>query len=211
LAGLAIGAAGVAALASGRSGSTTTEPTGDGAHVEWTAVSRPPSWASTRGSAKAVCAGRSEANFPGGFTSSRNLVLGPLVLIGGAYTDPLTVREFGGNKFPLLVKAGHTVTLHIVGGARRSAGLAYGPMPQGETTLGDTHQAVTFVACRPGRPGRRYRENGPSGSYADGVSVTFWAGFVLTRKPACVPLEVYVHRQRALGRVGLSLGRRCDP
>ena len=58
--------------------------------------------------AREDCSTRSEANFPGGFTSPRNLVVGPLVLIGGAYTDPATVRKFGGNKFPLLVKADET-------------------------------------------------------------------------------------------------------
>jgi hypothetical protein len=51
---------------------------------------------------------------------------------------------------------------------------------------------LTFVACQPGRSFRSYRPDGPSASYADGGAVTFWSGFVLTRRPACVPLEVYV-------------------
>jgi hypothetical protein len=51
---------------------------------------------------------------------------------------------------------------------------------------------MTFVACRPGRPPSSYRDYGPSASYADGQAVTFWSGFVVLRRPACVPLDVYV-------------------
>ena len=157
------------------------------------------------------CSTRSEAKFPGAFSDARNLVVGPLVLIGGAFTDAQTVREFGGNKFPLLVTAGHVATVRIASAARRTAGLAYGPLPQGrELTLRNTHRSVTFVACRPGKPLRRYSPTGPSGSYADGVAVTFWSGFVLTRTLACVPLQVYVDGAASPRRVGLPLGRTCD-
>jgi hypothetical protein len=124
-----------------------------------------------------------------------------LVLIGGAYTSAATAREFGGNKFPLLVKAGHSVTVRIARPARRTAGLAYGLLPQGELTLRDTHASVTFVACRRGEP---------SGNHADGVPITFWSGFVLTRRPACVPLEVHVDDEASPRRVGLALGRSCQ-
>jgi hypothetical protein len=155
------------------------------------------------------CSTRSEANFPGAFTSPDNLVVGPLVLVGGAYTDPATVREFGGNKFPLLVEAGHTVTVRLATDAPTTVGLAYGPLPEGETRLRDTYRSVTFVACRPGKASKRYSEDGPSGSYADDVAVTFWSGFVLTRAPACVPLDVHVDDEPSPRRVGLSLGSRC--
>jgi hypothetical protein len=153
---------------------------------------------------------RSEANFPGGFTDPRNLVVGPLALVGGAYTDPGTVREFGGNKFPLLVRAGHVVTVRIGRPARHAAALAYGPLPQRrEVKLNEAYQTVTFAACGPGRPSRQYRPEGPSGSHADGEVVTFWSGFVIARAPACIPLDVYVDDARSPQRVGLSLGRRC--
>jgi hypothetical protein len=144
------------------------------------------------------CTRRSEANFPGAFTSPRNLVVGPLVFDGAGEPTPASVvREFGGNKFPALVKAGHTVTVRLPQAARRFAGLAYGGLgnrvlPQGEVRLRDTAHTMTFVACQPGRPTRSYRDDGPSGSYADGQSVTFWSGFVVLRAPACVPLEIYV-------------------
>ncbi len=162
--------------------------------------------------AREDCSTRSEARFPGAFTDDRNLVVGPLVLIGGTYTDASTVRKFGGNKFPLLVKAGHTVTVRLARRGRRVAGLGYGPH-RGTTVraamLKDTYQRVTFVACRPGKPSGRYSPNGPSGSSADDVAVTFWSGFVLTSTPSCVPLDIYVDNEPSARRVGLSLGRRC--
>jgi hypothetical protein len=161
------------------------------------------------GGVRADCSTRSEASFPGAFTNPRNLVVGPLVLVGGGYTDAGTVREYGGNKFPLLVRAGHIVTVRLDRRRRRVAGLAYGPLPQGEVKLRDAHRQVTFVACRPGKPSERYSPAGPSASVAGGVAVTFWSGFVLTRAPACIPLDVYVDAARRPQRVGLALGRRC--
>ena len=56
---------------------------------------------------------------------------------------------------------------------------------------------------------RRYSANGPSGSYADDVPVTFWSGFVLTRAPACIPLDIHVDEAPAPRRAELALGRRC--
>jgi hypothetical protein len=158
------------------------------------------------------CARRSEAQFPAAFREPRNLVVGPLVLIDAAYTPPSTIREFGGNKFPLLVKAGHTVTVRV---RRRSAGLAYAGLgrrrlPDGEVRLQDTADTMTFVACRPGKPPQTYQADGPSSSYADREQVTFWSGFVLTRVASCVPLDVYVDDEPSARRVGLSLGRRCE-
>src|SRR5215210_3173094 len=46
------------------------------------------------GGAREDCSTRSEVSFPGAFSSPRNFVVGPLVLIGGAYNDAGTVREF---------------------------------------------------------------------------------------------------------------------
>jgi hypothetical protein len=162
------------------------------------------------------CARRSEANFPGAFTSPRSLVVGPLVLDGAGEATPASVvRNFGGNKFPLLVKAGHTVTVRLPRAVRSFAGLAYGglgngPLPEGRTRLRDTAHTMTFVACQPGRPTRSYRDEGPSGSYADGQSVTFWSGFVVMRKPACVPLEVYVDDEPSPRHAVIDMGgSRC--
>jgi hypothetical protein len=163
------------------------------------------------------CARRSEANFPGAFTDRRNLVVGPLALIGAAEPTPAgVVRKFGGNKFSLLVKAGQTVTVRLPR-AVRGLGLAYGGLgnrrlPEGEVRLRDAAHTMTFVACEPGRPTGSYRLDGPSGSYADGEAVTFWSGFVVARAPACVPLEVYVDHDRSPRHAAIDMGGgRCAP
>jgi hypothetical protein len=150
----------------------------------------------------ADCSMRSGADFPGAFVDSRNLVLGPLVWVGAAaYTPPDVVRRFGGNKFMLLVANGHRVTLQLSRRTRRGAGLAYGPLPQGEIGVEDAHRAVTLQACRRGEP---------SGSSIDSLAVTFWSGFVVTRRPACVPVYAWIddepHPRRVVVRMGV---RRC--
>jgi hypothetical protein len=138
------------------------------------------------------CSTRSFARFPGAFADPRNVVEGPLVLVGAAYTPPAVVREFGGNKFPLLVAAGHRVTLEVARRTHRVAALAYGPLPQGEIRHADGHRAVTFVACRRGR-------------------LTFWSGFVLAREPACIPIHAWVDDEPVPRRVVLRMGvRRCE-
>ena len=146
------------------------------------------------------CSTRSEASFPAAFTDPRNVVVGPLVLVGAAYTSPNTVREFGGNKFPALVRAGHRVTVAVARHARAIASLGYGPLPEGvELSPGDGHPVVTFIACEAGEP---------SGSTADGRPVTFWSGFVLSRTPGCVPLDVWVDDEPSPRRTALRMGAR---
>ena len=99
------------------------------------------------------CSTRSEALFPAAFTDPHNVVEGPLALIGAAYTPASTVREFGGNKFPALVRAGHRVTVAVARPARAAASLGYGPLPEGvELSPSDGHPVVTFIACEPGEP-----------------------------------------------------------
>lgn len=154
------------------------------------------------------CSRRSGADFPDAFESSRNLVVGPLVLEGGAESQrPSVIREFGGQKFALLVTAGHTVTVRLPQAERGFAGLAFGglgkrPLPDGEIQLRDTARTMTFVACRRGEP---------SGSHADGKAVTFWSGAVVMRAPACVALEIYVDDEPDAHHAMLDMGgrRRC--
>ncbi|HEX6696399.1 MAG TPA: hypothetical protein VF080_06370 [Solirubrobacteraceae bacterium] len=151
--------------------------------------------------AVASCATRSEAKFPKAFSDPRNVVVGPLVLIGAASTPASTVRRFGGQKFPALVRAGHRVTVALSPRTRRVASLGYGPLHvTGPLSVRDGHRVVTFIAC-----GRGVR----SGSSADGQPVTFWSGFVLTAAPRCVPLEVWVDDERTPRRVALAMGVRC--
>jgi len=148
----------------------------------------------------AGCGHQSIATFPGAFTSAENLVVGPLALIGaGEPTTPATVREFGGNKFPAVVRAGHTVTVEVRG---RRASLYYAKHGGGvltETRVADGDGAVTFRSC-----GRRRAE-----SDADGDPVTFWSGFVLVARPMCVRLTVRTGSDRAR-RAAIPLGLRCD-
>src|SRR3954469_11117179 len=98
------------------------------------------------------CSTRSEASFPAAFSDPRNVVVGPLVLVGASHTRAATVREFGGNKFPALVRAGHRVTVALSRRTRGAAGLGYGPLPEGvELRARDGHRVVTFIACRRGQ------------------------------------------------------------
>jgi len=150
-----------------------------------------------------TCGTQSAARFPGAFRSPRNLIVGPLALVGAGGT-PQFVRDGSGSerfqKFPLLVRADHRVTVEQSHSTRRGAGLAYGPLPQGEVHLADTHRVVTFVACA----------RGDSGSRADGRPVTFWSGGIVARSPRCVPLLVWVDDDRSPRRAVVRLGvRRC--
>ena len=148
------------------------------------------------------CSTRSEAAFPDAYSNPGNVVVGPLVLVGAADTPPETVREFGGDKFPALVRVGHRVTVALPRRVRPFAGLGYGPLPEGvELRPRDGHRVVTFIACRRGER---------SGSTAGRVPVTFWSGFVLTASPRCVPLEVWVDDERSPRRRSLRMGvSRC--
>jgi hypothetical protein len=153
-----------------------------------------PAFASARHElrARVDCSTRSQADFPGAFADPQNLVAGPLVMIGAArFTDARTVRRFGGNKFPLLVKAGHTATVQLA--ADDGASLTYGGLPEAKA-----FHSITFAACGPGR----------SASHADGAEVTFWSGFVRTREPACLALRISIDGGPPR-RMPLSLGVRC--
>jgi hypothetical protein len=147
------------------------------------------------------CATQSGAGFPGAFTGPRNLVVGPLALVGAGGTPHFvwdSTGKEGFQKFPLLVRENHRVTVELSQRTRRGAGLAYGPLPQGEVHLRDTHRVVTFIACR----------SGQSSSIADGQPVTFWSGSVLARSPRCVLLLVWVDNQPSPRRAVIRLGAR---
>jgi hypothetical protein len=147
------------------------------------------------------CSTQSGASFPGAYTSRANLVVGPLALIG-ARGAPAFASTFHGNKFPLLVRNGHRVTLELSLRTRRNgAGLAYGPLPQGDVVVGDAHRVVRFIAC-----GAHERTT----SDADGRPVTFWSGGIVVRSPRCVPVRVWIDGARAPRLVVVRLGvARC--
>jgi hypothetical protein len=152
-----------------------------------------------------TCATQSGADFPHAFTSPRNLVVGPLSLIGAGGSPSFAWNSRGTEgfqKFPLLVRSGHRVTVELSLRSRLGAGLAFGPLPQGETYLRDTYRVVTFVACRRGER---------SASNADGKPVTFWSGSVLARSPRCIHLLVRVDGERTPRRAVIRLGvQRCS-
>jgi hypothetical protein len=147
------------------------------------------------------CSTRSEAEFGGAFDDPRNLVVGPLVLVGAGEAQPASVVEsHGGQKFPLLVRAGHSVLVEVPAEAHELVALGYGPLPQGEVEFEDGHPAVRFEACAAG---------GASSSTAGpGKPVTFWSGFVLASEPTCAPLDVFVDNLAAR-RVEIALGADC--
>jgi hypothetical protein len=148
------------------------------------------------------CSGRSEANFPGAFEDPANLVVGPFVLVSAALpTTAGTVESIGGQKHPVLVRAGHEVTLRVPISARAYVSLGYGSLPQGDVTFQDGHPAVTFVACGP--------EEESGSRVAPGDPVTFWSGFVLARRPSCAPLDVYVDGEPRPRRIETPLGAAC--
>jgi hypothetical protein len=143
-----------------------------------------------------TCEQRSMAGFPRAFSNPENLVVGPLVMVGAArFTTEQTVRDFGGNKFQLLVENRHRVRIRVVSD---DAALAYGPGPEGRAKLRDGRRVMRFRACR-----RR------SGSRSGRRKVTFWSGFVLTSRPQCVRLRVRVDGRRRARRTAIPLGREC--
>src|SRR5918992_3331152 len=117
------------------------------------------------------CRSQSGYDFGDAYTNPDNIVIGPLVITNAVYTEPETIREFGGDKIFVLLQPGHRVTLALSQETYRVASLAYGPLPQEvELTPPDGHRVVTFRPC----PAER------AWSSAGGKPVTFWAGFMLT-------------------------------
>lgn len=148
------------------------------------------------------CSTRSEAEFGGAFVDPANLVARPFVLVGGArLTTAEVLASFDGQKFPVLVRADHTVTVRVPASAGGHVSLGYGPLPQGDVEYADGHPAVTFSACRPG---------GSSSSSAGADNpVTFWSGFVFATQPSCAPLDVYIDDEPKPHRIETPLGAAC--
>jgi hypothetical protein len=150
--------------------------------------------------APATCRHQSSAGFS---KSARNLVVGPLVLVGGrAYSSPDVIARFGGQKYPAVVLAGHRVTVELPQGVRRSS-LLYADdhfeLPDGERTVADGHRVVTFAACAGERGASAY----------DRREATFWSGFVLSTVPRCLTLRIWVDAERTPRRARIPLGKRC--
>jgi hypothetical protein len=149
----------------------------------------------------ATCRHQSSAGFP---KSKRDLVVGPLVLVGaGEYTTPETIARFGGQKYPAVVLAGHRVTVQLPRSVQGLTSLLYADdhwsRPDGERTVEDGHRTVTFRACGRRRASSRY----------DGRRATFWSGFVLSTTPRCLPVRIWVDDERTARQARIPLGERC--
>jgi hypothetical protein len=148
----------------------------------------------------ATCAGQSSASFPHAYTNSRNLVVGPLVLVEGrVYSSPEVVRRVGGQKYPALVAAGHTIRIALSSRARRTNALTYADSLHSVRRLEDGLRVVTFHACD-----RRHAQ-----SHAGGRPVTFWSGFILGSKPRCVHLKIWIDGASKPRRARVPVGRHC--
>jgi len=138
------------------------------------------------------CSMQSWGQFGQAFTDPDNVVVGPLVFAGGNVTTPAaTVQAQGRWKYPVLVKLGHAVTVQIPGEVRRTAGLVYG---SGHSA----HDTIRFVACPRGEK--------KSNTSSAGGPVTFWSGFVMTRSPGCIPLDVYVDDESSPRHAAVTVG-----
>ena len=205
---LLIGLLVLATLPTGCAGGSEAEPVGGEASTPAT-TSAPSTTTTARLAAEhkrarqvETCSGRSEASFPAAFDDPANLVAGPFVLVGAALSTTAGMLEsLGGQKHPVLVRAGHEVTLSVPTSARAHVSLGYGTLPQGNVGHQDGHPAVTFAACEP--------DEHSGSSVAPGEPVTFWSGFVFAREPSCAPLDIYVDGEAKPQRIETPLGRRC--
>jgi hypothetical protein len=125
-------------------------------------------------------------------------VVGPLAMTGAAEVPGGYNQAAHGNKFPLYLLAGQRVTLSLTRGTRGHAGLAYGPLPEGDVGVAEAHRVITFIACRRGEHSPGW--GGPAGR------VSFWAGGVVADAPRCVPLLIWIDRERAPQRAVIHLG-----
>src|SRR4051795_13415940 len=73
--------------------------------------------------APATCRHQSSFDFR---KSARDLRVGPLVLVGAReYSSPAVIEQFGGQKYPAVVLAGHRVTIELSRRVQRSTSLLY--------------------------------------------------------------------------------------
>jgi hypothetical protein len=145
------------------------------------------------------CRSQSGYDFADAYTNPDNIVVGPLVITNAAYTEPETIREFGGDKIFVLLQPGHRVTLALSQETYRVASLGYGPLPQEvELTPQDGHRVVTFRPCSAER----------AWSSAGEKPVTFWSGFMLTDSFVCMPIDVWVDDEPKPRQITLGMGVR---
>ena len=103
-------------------------------------------------------------------------------------------------KYPAVVLARHRVAVELSGTTGRSASLLYADDHwRRPRTVRAGHRVVDFQACGTGRAASSY----------DGRPATFWSGFVLTTRPRCLTLRVWVDDEPGPRRAHIGLGERC--
>lgn len=167
------------------------------------AIVLPAASASASGTQTVTCDSQSEASFPNAFSGPEHLVVGPLAFWHLREIEDATVanlRQHDGWKSPALVRPGHTVTVSVDRSTRSYARLSYGHVPgRDPSDLRTLPHTVRFKSC-----GRRRAL-----SDVDGHPVTFWSGFVVIRKAACLPLTIQVDRRRPRHRALPVAGAEC--
>jgi hypothetical protein len=167
------------------------------------ALVAPTASASARAIDTARCDSQSEASFPHAFSEPEHLVVGPLAFWHLREIEDATVenlREHDGWKSPALVRPGHTVTVSVGRSARSYARLSYVHVPGRDASdLRALPHTVRFKSCSRRR----------ALSDVDGHPVTFWSGFVVIRKAACLPLTIRVDRGRPRHRALPVAGAEC--
>jgi hypothetical protein len=134
--------------------------------------------------AVAGCSAMSHGGFQEPFHNPDNLVVGPIAIVFAGGT-PEFWPPWPGQKFPVLVKSGHRVTVAVTREAVAEVNLTYA----GHTSA----RAVTFIPCRASESGAGERRR-------------FWSGGVLTASPRCVPLRISIDNRDRPERVAIALG-----
>jgi hypothetical protein len=129
------------------------------------------------------CGSKSQGGFTAPFDDPNNLVVGPLSMVFAGGT-PEFWEPWPGQKFPLLVRPGHRVTVAVARSAAGEVKLIYG---------GEPRRAITFIACRRGEWNPRWGR-------------PFWSGGVLTESPRCIPLRIWVDGRPEPRRAVIRLG-----
>lgn len=116
---------------------------------------------------------------PRDWARPRNLGVGPLLVQWGR-SGQVYARDYGGNKFPLFLRAGHRVRVEV-GPSALNARLSYVTRPQGAPRL-----SLEVVAC-------------PNNQ-------TYWHGGIVADRPGCVPLRIWIDGSRRPRDVLVRLG-----
>lgn len=159
------------------------------------AAQRPPAAGAERAAAEAPCSGGGEAGTR--VSSGHDVVLGPLVLVGGRRWAAQKPDAFNGHgyKVPVTLPEGIQATLLVPASLRGRVGLVFSLATQARVARSGVRgadAAVHFVACpAQGTPGR-----------------TGWPGGLVTDRPRCATLVVQAAGERPVRR-RVPLGRPC--